>query len=83
MVKPALFDVDEGEEVVLSRACEGEKTLREAMESFSIMYSERAIVTAYNAFNTKETPERILLASTENIKAYFKGYPQDAVTGHV
>jgi hypothetical protein len=53
------------------------------MESFSIMYSELAIVTAYNAFNTKETPERILLASTENIKAYFKGYPQDAVTGHV
>jgi D-lactate dehydrogenase len=54
--------------------------LREAMESFSIMRSERAILTPHNAFNTKEALERILIASAENLKTYFSGYPQNVVT---
>jgi D-lactate dehydrogenase len=55
-------------------------TLREAMESFSIMHSERAILTPHNAFNTREALERILITSAENLKAYFSGHPQNVVT---
>jgi D-lactate dehydrogenase len=54
-------------------------TLREAMESFSIMRSERAILTPHNAFNTREALERILITSVENLKAYFGGHPQNIV----
>jgi D-lactate dehydrogenase len=53
--------------------------LREAMESFSIMRSERAILTPHNAFNTREALERILTTSAENIKAFFSDNPQNVV----
>lgn len=55
-------------------------TLREAMESFSIMRSERAILTPHNAFNTREALERILVTSAENLKAYFSGQQQNVIT---
>jgi D-lactate dehydrogenase len=55
-------------------------TLREAMESFSIMRSERAILTPHNAFNTREALDRILITSVENLKAYFSGHLQNVVT---
>jgi D-lactate dehydrogenase len=55
-------------------------TLREAMESFSIMRSERAILTPHNAFNTREALDRILITSAENLKAYFSGHLQNVVT---
>lgn len=55
-------------------------TLREAMESFSIMRSERAILTPHNAFNTREALERILVTSAENLKAYFSGHQQNVIT---
>lgn len=54
--------------------------LREAMESFSIMRSERAILTPHNAFNTREALDRILITSAENLKAYFSGHLQNVVT---
>jgi D-lactate dehydrogenase len=54
-------------------------TLREAMESFSIMRSERAILTPHNAFNTSEALKRILSTSVENIKAFLMGRPQNIV----
>ncbi|MBW3022411.1 hydroxyacid dehydrogenase [Candidatus Woesearchaeota archaeon] len=54
-------------------------TLKEAMESFSIMRSERAILTPHNAFNTNEALERILTTSAENIKSFFVGHPQNVV----
>jgi D-lactate dehydrogenase len=53
--------------------------LREALESFSIMHSEQAILTPHNAFNTREALDRVLIASTENFKAYFSGSPQNVV----
>jgi D-lactate dehydrogenase len=55
-------------------------TLKEAMQSFSIMRSERAILTPHNAFNTREALDRILINSAENLKAYFSGHPQNVVT---
>jgi D-lactate dehydrogenase len=55
-------------------------TLREAMESFSIMRSERAILTPHNAFNTREALERILVTSAKNLKAYFSGHQQNVIT---
>jgi D-lactate dehydrogenase len=81
------LDTFEGEEVwieeeFLKRDDLAAITLREAMESFSMMRSERAIITPHNAFNTKEALERILLTSAENIKAYFSGHPQNVITGH-
>lgn len=53
--------------------------LREAMESFSITHSERAILTPHNAFNTREALERILVTTAENLKAYFSGHQQNVV----
>jgi len=50
------------------------------MESFSIMRSERAILTPHNAFNTREALERILVTSATNLKAYFNDNPQNVVS---
>jgi len=54
--------------------------LQQAMESFFILRSERAILTPHNAFNTKEALDRILITSTENLKSYFTGNPKNVVT---
>ena len=79
------LDTFEGEEIwieeeFLKRDDLAAITLREAMESFSIMRSERAILTPHNAFNTKEALERILITSAENFKAYFSGSLQNVVS---
>jgi D-lactate dehydrogenase len=81
------LDTFEGEEVwieeeFLKRDDLAAITLREAMQSFAIMHSERAIITPHNAFNTREALERILITSAENIRAYFSGHPHNVVTGH-
>ncbi len=78
------LDTFEGEEVwieeeFLKRDDLAAITLREAMESFSIMRSERAILTPHNAFNTREALERILITSAQNVKAYFSGSPENVV----
>jgi D-lactate dehydrogenase len=54
--------------------------LQQAMESFFILRSERAILTPHNAFNTKEALDRILITSSENLKSYFTGNPKNVVT---
>jgi D-lactate dehydrogenase len=78
------LDTFEGEEIwieeeFLKRDDLAAITLKEAMESFSIMRSERAILTPHNAFNTREALERILVTSAENFKAYFSGSLQNVV----
>ena len=79
------LDTFEGEEIwieeeFLKRDDLAAITLKEAMESFSIMRSERAILTPHNAFNTREAMERILVTSAENMKAYFSNNPQNVVS---
>lgn len=78
------LDTFEGEEVwmeeeFLKRDDLAAIPLREALESFSIMRSERAILSPHNAYNTKEALERILITAAENVKAYFRGNPQNVV----
>jgi D-lactate dehydrogenase len=78
------LDTFEGEQVwieeeFLKRDDIAALVLREAMESFSILYSDRAILTPHNAYNTAEALERILTTSTDNIKAFFTGNPQNVV----
>jgi len=78
------LDTFEGEEIwleeeFLKRDDLAAIALREAMESFSIMRSEHAIITPHNAFNTWEALERILTTSAENFKTYFSGHPQNLV----
>ncbi|GBE36118.1 D-lactate dehydrogenase [bacterium BMS3Bbin07] len=78
------LDTFEGEEVwieeeFLKRDELAAIPLKEAMESFSIMRSERAILTPHNAFNTREAMDRILITTAENLKAYFSGNPQNQV----
>jgi D-lactate dehydrogenase len=78
------LDTFEGEEIwieeeFLKRDDLAAVTLKEAMENFSIMRSERVILTPHNAFNTREALERILITSAENLKAYFSGNPQNTV----
>ncbi|HDL21324.1 MAG TPA: hydroxyacid dehydrogenase [Nitrospirae bacterium] len=78
----AALDTFEGEEVwieeeFLKRDELAAIPLREAMESFSIMRSESAILTPHNAFNTREAMDRILITTAENLKAYFSGNPQN------
>ncbi len=81
----AALDTFEGEDVwieeeFLKRDELAAIPLREAMESFSIMRSERAILTPHNAFNTREAMDRILITTAENLKAYFNGNPQNLIT---
>ncbi|HDH11069.1 MAG TPA: hydroxyacid dehydrogenase, partial [Nitrospirae bacterium] len=80
----AALDTFEGEEVwieeeFLKRDELAAIPLREAMESFSIMRSEHAILTPHNAFNTREAMDRILITTAENLKAFFSGNPQNTV----
>ncbi len=80
------LDTFEGEEVWIEEefAETGEPPaaeLQEALESFSILHSDRAILSPHNAFNTHEALERILSTSIENIKAFFAGKPQNIVAG--
>ncbi|MDO8558590.1 MAG: NAD(P)-dependent oxidoreductase [bacterium] len=49
-------------------------TLRE-----DFLRQERFIITPRMAFNTQETLEHLLRATTENIHAYFRGFPQHTV----
>ena len=78
------LDTFEGEQVwieeeFLKRDDIAAIVLREAMESFSILHSDRAILTPHNAYNTAEALERILTTSSDNIKAFFAGTPQNVV----
>jgi D-lactate dehydrogenase len=78
------LDTFEGEQVwieeeFLKRDDIAAIVLREAMESFSILRSDRAILTPHNAYNTAEALERILITSSDNIKAFFAGNPQNVV----
>jgi D-lactate dehydrogenase len=69
------------EEEMLKRDDLTAMALRHAGDEFAIMQSERVILTPYNAFNTKEALERILITTADNIKAYFSGHPQNVVIG--
>jgi len=69
------------EEAFLKRDDLAAATLQEALESFSILRSERAILTPHNAFNTAEAMERILFTSAWNLKNYFAGHPQNVIVG--
>jgi D-lactate dehydrogenase len=78
------LDTFEGEQVwieeeFLKRDDIAAIVLREAMESFSILQSDRAILTPHNAYNTDEALKRILTTSSDNIKAFFAGHPQNVV----
>ncbi len=53
--------------------------LQQAMESFFILRSERAILTPHNAFNTKEALDRILISSVENLKSFFMGNAKNVI----
>ncbi len=66
------LDAFEGEDVwiveaFLKRDDLAAATLKDALESFSILRSERAILTPHNAFNTEEALKRILLTSADNL----------------
>ena len=80
------FDTFEGEEVWIQEEFQGageasEDELRDALESFGLLHSDKAILTPHNAFNTREAVDRILDASIENIRAFFAGNPQNVVAG--
>ncbi|HOI57458.1 MULTISPECIES: NAD(P)-dependent oxidoreductase [unclassified Methanoculleus] len=80
------FDTFEGEEVWIQEEFQGageasEDDLRDALESFGLLHSDKAILTPHNAFNTREAVDRILDASIENIRAFFAGNPQNVVAG--
>lgn len=81
----AALDTFEGEEIwfeedFIKRDDLSAAAFKEALESFSIMRSEAAILTPHNAFNTQEALERILLTTVDNFNAYVKGQPQNEVT---
>ena len=78
------LDTFEGEEVWIKEEYAGADEppaaeLQEALESFAILHSDRAILSPHNAFNTREALDRILAASIENIRAFFAGSPQNVV----
>ncbi|MFA7199231.1 MAG: NAD(P)-dependent oxidoreductase [Methanoculleus sp.] len=80
------LDTFEGEQVWIEEEFMGAEEasadeLRDALESFSLLHSDRAILSPHNAFNTRGAVDRILDASIENIRAFFGGNPQNVVAG--
>ncbi|CCJ37096.1 D-lactate dehydrogenase [Methanoculleus bourgensis MS2] len=80
------LDTFEGERVWIEEEFSGAGSpsaaeLKEALESFAILQSDRAILSPHNAFNTREALGRILATSIENIRAFFAGNPQNIVAG--
>lgn len=80
----AALDTFEGEEVwleeeFLRRDDLAEISLKQAMESFFILRSEKVILTPHNASRTKEAMERILVTGSENLKKFFRGNPSNAI----
>lgn len=83
----AALDTFEGEEVwleeeFLRRDDLAAISLKQAMESFFILRSEKVILTPHNAFNTKEAMDRILVTGSENIIKFFEGKPQNVVNDY-
>lgn len=80
----AALDTFEGEEVwleeeFLRRDDLAAISLKQAMESFFILRSEKVILTPHNAFNTREAMDRILISGSNNIISFFDGKPQNVV----
>ncbi|MDK2916465.1 MAG: D-lactate dehydrogenase [Euryarchaeota archaeon] len=80
------LDTFEGEDVWIGEEFQGAgeasaDELRDALESFGLLHSDRAILTPHNAFNTREAVDRIIATSVENIRAFFAGNPQNVVAG--
>ncbi|HOI13670.1 MAG TPA: NAD(P)-dependent oxidoreductase [Methanoculleus sp.] len=80
------LDTFEGEQVWIEEEFTGAdeasaEELRDALASFSLLHSDKAILSPHNAFNTREAVDRILDASIENIKTFFAGNPQNVVAG--
>jgi D-lactate dehydrogenase len=80
------LDTFEGEQVWIEEEFMGAEEasadeLRDALASFSLLHSDRAILSPHNAFNTRGAVDRILDASIENIRAFFAGNPQNVVAG--
>ena len=80
------LDTFEGEEVWIEEEFAGAEEasadeLRDALASFGLLHSDKAILTPHNAFNTRGAVDRILDASIENIRAFFAGNPQNVVAG--
>ncbi|MDV2481992.1 hydroxyacid dehydrogenase [Methanoculleus sp. Wushi-C6] len=80
------LDTFEGEEVWIQEEFQGageasEDELRDALDSFGLLHSDKAILTPHNAFNTREAVDRILATSVENLRAFFAGSPQNVVAG--
>lgn len=80
------LDTFEGEQVWIEEefAGAGEASadeLRDALASFALLHSDKAILTPHNAFNTHEAVERIIATSVENIRSFFAGNPQNVVAG--
>ncbi len=78
------LDTFEGEEVwleeeFLRRDDLAAISLKQAMESFFILRSEKVILTPHNAFNTKEAMDRILITGSKNIIKFFEDKPQNVV----
>jgi len=80
------LDTFEGEQVWIEEEFQGAgeasaDELRDALESFALLHSDRVILTPHNAFNTRGAVERILATSVENVRAFFAGNPQNVVAG--
>jgi D-lactate dehydrogenase len=46
-----------------------------------LLHMQNVIITPHNAFNTREAVQRILKTTRDNIAAFTRGNPQNAVTG--
>ncbi|NMA89501.1 MAG: hydroxyacid dehydrogenase, partial [Methanoculleus bourgensis] len=80
------LDTFEGEQIWIEEEFSGAgepsaAELKDALESFAILQSDRAILSPHNAFNTREALGRILATSIENVRVFFAGNPQNIVAG--
>ncbi len=50
-----------------------------ALQQHALLAQDNVIITPHNAFNSQEALQRILDTTVGNVKAYFKGKPQNVV----
>lgn len=67
------------EKQLLHRAYQKASDFKTALQQHALLAQDNVLITPHNAFNSQEALQRILDTTADNVKAYFKGKPQNVV----
>jgi len=70
---------NEDEALKALRGKQSSRLLKTMLQDHILLRLKNVLITPHNAFNSREALERIMLTTVENIKAFAKGEPKNAV----